>query len=387
MLRGDLATQRELIQQFTAILPSWLRRCGVGRANLADAVQEASVEVLTRLQSGHLGGTEAQTRYDLMRIVSNVALRTRRRLRREGERNMSIERVELPTTRDEEAWVAARAVVLTALGNLDKATRDLIYAHEVEGKTNGEIAADLNLKEDAVEKRVYNAKHRLRVEIERIEQGRRHWGDEQSGRNRNALLLGVDFDFSDPFDRALFQSAKEAFVPRPFFPTELLDKVWNFVRPNVATTALMSVLALAPNSLSMSTPMASVAMMDAEPISFHPGPMAMVEDSVAAETSAASLETAATSSNGELARQNVSAGTMANVVRPSVAAKDSTSVARPMPRSESLSTNGKPVVQVEPSMQSAESGLRPLSKKSTRYCPTKPGGQCGGPQALHRNKE
>jgi RNA polymerase sigma factor (sigma-70 family) len=162
-----------MVAKFTTILPGWLRRCGVQQADIADAVQEALVMALVKLRECPVDVTldDATARHELMRIVSNVALRARRRAQRESERYLSIENVEMPTARDEEAWVQARVVVLTALENLDEPTRALIFAHEIEGQTNVEIAATLKVKEDAVEKRVFFAKQRLRTEVENLDQG------------------------------------------------------------------------------------------------------------------------------------------------------------------------------------------------------------------------
>jgi len=232
---------RAFVIRFTKLLPGWLRRCGVRRSDLDDAVQEAAVEVLEKIGSRveAEGLTETQARHELMRIVSNVALRVRRRLQRESDRYSSVEANEALSSRDEEAWVEARALVLTAIGNLDEPTRALIFAHEVEGRTNIEIAAGLRLKEDAVEKRVHLAKQRLRGEVEHLERGRLKM------RVRAAVgCFGMFWQSSDPVDKALMGALHEALGQVPRFSGRTRDL--RSVRPNMPTTALMGALVLAP---------------------------------------------------------------------------------------------------------------------------------------------
>lgn len=247
---ADAGTAATVVR-FTKLLPGWLRRCGVQRSDLDDAVQDASVEVLERLGSIAASAelselTEAQARHELMRIVSNVALRVRRRLQRENDRYSSIEPAETLNSRDEEAWVEARALVLAAIENMDEKTRALIFAHVVEGRTNGEIAAGLNWKEDAVEYRVQLAKQKLRSEVERLEQGRlrEHGGVSVVG------CFGFLWQHLDPTDRALMGAAHEA-VREVFLDSKQSQKSTSsrpnpLARPNMPTTALMGALVFAP---------------------------------------------------------------------------------------------------------------------------------------------
>lgn len=251
-----------LVAKFTKVLPGWLRRSGVHRADLGDAVQEALVAVLLKFRDcpDDVSMDEAATRDDLMRIVSNVALRLRRQAQREKDRFTSIDGG-VSEVRDEEAWVETRVVLLGALENLDEPARALIYAHEIEGRTNVEIAATLKLKEDAVEKRVSGAKQRLRVEIEQLEQGRI-----RKHRAACLLLLGLGFD---PLDRALFGAVYESVgnIPKLAELSKLgplrqlrqmrqlrkLRQIGPFLRPNLPTTALVGALTLTPSSSSSSS--------------------------------------------------------------------------------------------------------------------------------------
>lgn len=228
-----------MVAKFTKVLPGWLRRCGVQQAEIADAVQEALMAALVKLRECPDGVAldDAKARHELMRIVSNVALRARRQAQRDNDRYLSIENIEMPSARDEEAWVEARVVVLAALANLDEPTRALIFAHEIEGQTNVEIAAALKLKEDAVEKRVFFAKQRLRTEVEQIEQGwarRRHVD--------GSVLLAMGFD---SFDRAVFGAVHEILGRKLVLAPPA--KMWNFVRSNFPTAVVAGSLAMAPN--------------------------------------------------------------------------------------------------------------------------------------------
>ena len=109
-----------MVVKFTKVLPGWLRRCGVQRVDLDDAVQEALAAALVKLRElpSDVRMDDAAARHELMRIVSNVALRARRQAQREGERYLSVAHVEMPTARDEEMWVQARVVILAAIENL-----------------------------------------------------------------------------------------------------------------------------------------------------------------------------------------------------------------------------------------------------------------------------
>lgn len=253
--------------------------------DLADAVQEAHVEVLETMRANRpvSWGDEARARHELMRIVSRVALRARRQIQRTNDRYLNVDDVEMPSDRDEQAQVEARVVVLMAIENLDEPTRDLIYAHEIEGQTNGEIAKRLQLKEDTVEKRVLGAKQRLRLEIEQLERGIASGmrgaagplGKESPDENRvvrGVMVLGFMLDFADPFERAYFCAArdvftaKSVFVPTPRQPRQ--PRQWHIIPPHVPTTALMGVLAFVPATAPTSGGPASMnAVLPANPFS------------------------------------------------------------------------------------------------------------------------
>ncbi len=238
--REPLAARDAKVVEFTKVLPGWLRRCGVQRADLDDAVQEALAAALVKLREcpGKLPVDDATARTELMRIVSNVALRIRRQAQREGERYLSVANIEMPTLRDEEEWLEARVVILAALDNLDEPARALIYAHEIEGQTYAEIAATLKVKEDAAEKRVVFAKERLRAQVECLRRVplRTHL-------MKNTMLLGLGFD---SFDRAVFGAVHEVLHGKSL--TLGLPKTHSFVRPTFPTSVLVGALALAPIS-------------------------------------------------------------------------------------------------------------------------------------------
>ncbi len=274
-----------MVAKFAQLLPRWLRKSGVQPMDLADAVQEAHLEVLETMRANHpvLWGDEARARHELMRIVSRVALRARRRIQRANDRYLNVDDVEMVSDRDEQAQVEARVVVLTAIENLDEPTRDLIYAHEVEGQTNVEIAKRLRLKEDAVEKRVFSAKQRLRLEIEQLERGiasgmrgaAAALGKDRPDENRvvrGVMVFGFMLDFADPFERALFCAARDVFTAKPVFvPTPRQPRQprqWHVIPPHVPTTALMGALAFVPATAPTSdTPASMSAVSPANPFS------------------------------------------------------------------------------------------------------------------------
>lgn len=276
------AAREAMVAKFAQLLPRWLRKSGVRSMDLADAVQEAHVEVLETMRANQpvLWGDEARARHELMRIVSRVALRARRRIQRSNDRYLNIDDVEMVSDRDEQAQVEARVVMLTAIENLDEPTRDLIYAHEVEGQTNVEIAKRLRLKEDAVEKRVFSAKQRLRLEIEQLERGIASGmhgaagprGNDRRDDNRvvrGVMVLGFMLDFADPFERALFCAARDVFTAKPvFLPTLRQPREWHVIPPHVPTTALMGALAFVPATAPTSGGPASMnAVLPANPFS------------------------------------------------------------------------------------------------------------------------
>ncbi len=281
-------TQHEAtVAKFAERLPGWLRQSGVQLEDLPDAVQEAHVEVLEMMRANRVEVVldEVRMRHELMRIVSRVALRVRRRIQRANDRYLNIDDVEMVNERDEHAQVEARTVVLMALANLDEPTRELVYAYLIEGRTNVEIAQRLQLKEDAAEKRVFFAKQRLRAEIEQLEQKHRggvhmgmtgvaplsntvrhvrHGGDRIESKDRSSrslLVFGITLDFSDAFERAIFGAARHVFEAKPAFAssearpssrkTESMvpaGRQWSFVPPYVPTTALMGALTFVPAS-------------------------------------------------------------------------------------------------------------------------------------------
>lgn len=291
--------QREAtIAKFAERLPGWLRQSGVQLEDLPDAVQEAHVEVLEMMRAnrGEVVLDEVRMRHELMRIVSRVALRVRRRIQRASDRYLNIDDVDMVNERDEHAQVEARAVVLMALANLDEPTRELVYAYLIEGRTNVEIAQRLQLKEDAAEKRVFYAKQRLRAEIEQLEQKHRggvhlgmtgvaplpnavrharHGGDRIEGKDRSSRslwVLGIAIDFSDAFERAMFGATRDVFDAKPAVAsseaqprsrkTESMvpaGRQWSFVPPYVPTTALMGALTFVPASTPLTPGPASAS--------------------------------------------------------------------------------------------------------------------------------
>ncbi|MBK9267044.1 MAG: sigma-70 family RNA polymerase sigma factor [Polyangiaceae bacterium] len=232
----QICSNDAFLAKFAEVLPKWLRRCGVRRADIADAVQEALLQIC---ESRHKILTDADgPRQALIRIVSNVALRARRQAQRDAERYLSIESVEAPDPRDEAAWVEARVLVLLAIEKLDEPAQALIYAHEIEGRTNLEIAKALNEKEDTIERRVFVANKRLRGAVGRLVGGRKSVG------SREALLLcGLGFD---PFDKAIFGAVFETLGMTPQLSTIL--KFRPVSRPSIPTVALMGALVFAPIS-------------------------------------------------------------------------------------------------------------------------------------------
>lgn len=232
----QICSNDAFLAKFAEVLPKWLRRCGVRRADIADAVQEALLHIC---ESRHKILADADgPRQALIRIVSNVALRARRQAQRDAERYLSIESVEAPDPRDEAAWVEARVLVLLAIEKLDEPAQALIYAHEIEGRTNLEIAKALNEKEDTIERRVFVANKRLRGAVGRLVGGRKSAG------SREALLLcGLGFD---PFDRAIFGAVFETLGMTPQLSTIL--KFRPVSRPSIPTVALMGALVFAPSS-------------------------------------------------------------------------------------------------------------------------------------------
>lgn len=238
-MRDPVLARDAIVVKFSSVLPGWLRRCGVQRADLDDAVQEALAAALVKLRGCPSDPPldDMAARRELMRIVSNVALRARRQAQRQGERYVSIGNIEMPTVRDEERWVEARVMILTAIENLDEPARALIYAHEIEGQTYAEIAAILKVKEDAAEKRVVFAKQRLRAEIERLERGRM-----RTQHVKSSMLVGAGFD---SFDRAVFGALHEVLGKKLLLLQPA--KMWNVPRPNFPTAVFAGALVLAPN--------------------------------------------------------------------------------------------------------------------------------------------
>lgn len=240
-----------LIIKFTKVLPRWLRRCGLTDSEIADAAQDALVAALVKLRENPDGipMADASARHELMCIVTNVARQVQRQAQKDNDRYQRFGNVEMPSARDEEVWTEARMLVLTALGKLDEPTRALIFAHEIEGQTNVEIAAKLKLKEDAVERRVAVAKQRLRAEIEKLNKVRTHGSgrDSRGGPGtEGAFLFGAGFD---SFDRAVFGALDEVLNRKPILSSLLsVLKKQSFGLPTVSTTILMGTLVLAPSS-------------------------------------------------------------------------------------------------------------------------------------------
>lgn len=241
----------ELLTRFARVLPGWFGRCGLRDTKIADAVQEALVAVLVKIRAGQLTFPmdEARATQELVRVVSVVARRVRRHARREVERSARLDRVDVLDDRDDAAAVDARLLLLEAIERLDEDMRAMIVAHEIEGRTNVEIAGIMKLKEDAVEYRVGAARSRLRSEVEHLE------GDKKR-RPKLAVFVPWNLGFGDfdILDRALIGAAYEATGVKALLMPQRRGRTPS--RPNLPTAALVGALVLVPASSPAVQPVA-----------------------------------------------------------------------------------------------------------------------------------
>ncbi|MDC3988688.1 sigma-70 family RNA polymerase sigma factor [Polyangium jinanense] len=169
---------------------------------MEDAVQESLIAFWQEV--AEIPADNREARRALLRCVARVALRARRHAQRRANRFVGNDEFDAPDPRDVEAWVEARILLLDALERLDEGTRALLVAHDLEGRSNAELAAELGEKEDTIEQRVIRGRTRLRVEIDRL-LGK---PKKKRKRARGALVLGLMG--LDPMDRAVLRAVLDA---------------------------------------------------------------------------------------------------------------------------------------------------------------------------------
>ncbi len=181
-----------LMAAFGASLPFWMRRFGVQPSEAKDATQDALIEAWQGLSK--FPAARDQARHEMLRVVSRVAQRYRRR----AARLVYVDELEARDSRDVEAWIAARMLWLEALYRLDEPSRALLIAYLIDERTHKQIGDAMGKKEDAIRKRVKVAEAKLREELEKLL-------GKNKRRNGLGISTGVVFVF-DPFDRAVLRT-------------------------------------------------------------------------------------------------------------------------------------------------------------------------------------
>ena len=190
-----------LMNAFGKKLPWWLRKMGVRDNEIEDAFQDVFIEVLNEQDKIPADNKSAQE--ELIRLASRVACRRKRAVQRD-ERHVSDVETHDPTNREE--WIAARMLWAEAINVLDEQAKKLFIAHDIEGRSYADIAAEMGEKEDTIEKRGAKAKSRLRAEIIRLLSK----NDKRNGTSNASLALVLGLD---TFDRALFRTMFELDEP------------------------------------------------------------------------------------------------------------------------------------------------------------------------------
>ncbi|WP_170229946.1 RNA polymerase sigma factor [Polyangium fumosum] len=187
-----------LCETFAALVPGWLRRCGVRGHELEDAVQESLIAMWQR--ADEIPSDRGEARRALLRPVARIALRARRHAQRADARFVQADEAEILDPCDVEVWVEARALVLDALDVLDEGTRALLVAHDLEGCSNAELAKRFGDKEQNIKQRVIRGRQRLQREIESLLKGK----SRKTKRNRSrAVMVPLGLAGLDPTDRAI----------------------------------------------------------------------------------------------------------------------------------------------------------------------------------------
>ncbi len=82
--------------------------------------------------------------------------------------------------------MACASELLAAIDSLPEHLREMFIANKIEGRGCPEIAAMTNVKEDAIEKRVWNACAQIRYKL--------GYPDERKGRNRGVVIAPADIE-------------------------------------------------------------------------------------------------------------------------------------------------------------------------------------------------
>lgn len=162
---GDFAAWRRLHRVYYQIVVAFLRRLGVGEADLDDACQEVFLQ-LFRCLGQFRGDSELKTW--LYRLCATQASRLRRRSRVLERLTEVFHGVSAtpPTTPNSEDTVVARALLDRALSKLTERERLVFVLFELEGLSGAEVAEIANCPINTVWRRLFDARRRLKDNLE-----------------------------------------------------------------------------------------------------------------------------------------------------------------------------------------------------------------------------
>lgn len=209
----------DVYRAYVAVLPKWLRRFGVARA---DDVAELMQEVWLAVCNGSvpLPNDIREARLELFKITRVVAQRLRRAQTREGnlfvpDHDHRANDPDAPRRRheprpadgvDEEELAALTLEVFEAFERLSPKDQQLAREYYVFGYTIKEMAVRAGVPEDRMEKWVW----RMRAELEKLTQANEQLKRCNKKRRNRALVVPFAFFDLDPATRAAFCSIWEA---------------------------------------------------------------------------------------------------------------------------------------------------------------------------------
>ena len=161
---GDWSAWRRLHRDYYQVVVAFLRRLGVGDADLDDACQEVFLQLFKSLAQFR-GESELKTW--LYRLCATQAGRLRRRGRVIARIADAFQGHSSPppAASNEEDTVVARALLDRAMATLTERERLVFVLFELEGLSGAEVAQVANCPINTVWRRLFDARRRLRVAL------------------------------------------------------------------------------------------------------------------------------------------------------------------------------------------------------------------------------
>jgi DNA-directed RNA polymerase specialized sigma24 family protein len=171
--RTSNATFEDLYRAYAAELPRWFYRLGLSEEQARDSTQTLWLIVTENIRK--IPASEPDTKNALSKLAATIAKKTRRHAARDDDRYQVANPDDLPGRIPNAEQMACASELIDAIDSLPENLRGMFIANKIEGRGCPEIAAMTGVKEDAIEKRVWNACAQIRYKL--------GYSDERKGRH------------------------------------------------------------------------------------------------------------------------------------------------------------------------------------------------------------